>query len=1033
MVKQTMNDAAPYRFHFWREALAIVGILGLTVIFFWKILLTNLILVGLDVFTYFYPYREYAAEAWRQGRISLWNPYLFMGAPFLANVQAAVFYPLNVILAWFPTPQLINVSIVSHIFLAGVFTYFFARCSLKLGLFSSFLAACCFALSGFLSAQVEHINQLNVTAWLPLLLLLMDRVWDTPRLYPADDSQAVERVSTSPSPLLHVRKGEVPTTRLFAGLVAGFVVALQILAGHTQATYITLFGVGFYALLPLLVAHIHFGVSWRVSAAHAAQRILWLVGSAVVGGLLSAVQLLPTLELSGLSYRSGGLPYREAVSFSLRPQLLLQSLLPPYHLDLSQIFGASFSEYVIYVGITGLILAAVGWLWGRNPHRHVFGVLALIGLFLGFGAYNPAYYLLYRLFPGFAMFRAPVRWMALYSFAVSLLVGYGVQSLFSPDFTQRVRATGSNLVHLLRSNRFVRIAVMVLIPISAFTIYFLDFPETMTVLIWATCFAIGLAAVGLIALQRLPMWLGQSILVIILIGELFVASRGLAYNNPTAPQAYDFLRPAPTFLLTDPGEHRFISMSGITYDPGDLKEIEDIYGWQLPQRAVYDYVVCVKQKEVLAFNLPLHFRLYVVDGYDGGLLPLKRFVELQELFLPEDQVSPDGRLREQLKEVPESRLLSLLNVKYVITDKVYDVWIDDVFYDLQFTARLGPGLAQTVGTQDILPDAATAIGVISFLRGTADLPDDTPAAEVVVTDTEGVESHHLLRAGRETAEGEYGHAGTVKHAKARTGHSWRDNPDGNDYVAVFEFEQPRVIKDITIYNRLAQGEFHLRGVSLIDQRSVSNRTVLLSTSGHFRLVYSGDVKIYENLDNLPRAFIVHQAQVLAEDTEIVAAMRDPSFDPTSTVILAQPAGLQDEITTAGKSPAAQQVSVGNNSVKIVSYAPEQVVLDADASAPGYLVLADTYYPGWEASVDGQSVPIYRANLIARAIELPAGRHRIEFNYRPRPFYIGAAISLVSLLAVVIGLLWSVLCAGLKIACCCHSEERSHKDSLAIGK
>ena len=973
-----------------KDMIAILSLAVLIFAFFWKIILTNRILVGLDVFNYFYPYREYAAHAWRQGHLPLWNPYLFMGAPFLANIQSAVLYPLNIAMAWLPAPQLVNVSIASHTFLAGLFTYAFARRSLNIPPLGSFLSAICFALGGFLGAQVEHINQLNVTAWLPLLLLLMDKVWHTAVLYPQDIDEG--RNMKDYGARTEFR------TRFASGLLASLVVALQVLAGHTQATYIALFGVGLYALLPPLVASFVSRRSgkWNALLRTEGIRLLLLAGIVGLGSLLSAAQLLPSLELSGLSYRSGGLPYREAVSFSLRPQLLLQSLLPPYSFDLSQVFGASFSEYVVYAGMTGLLLAIVGWVWGRHPHRHVFGLLALTGLFLALGLFNPAYYLLYRLVPGLALFRAPVRWMLLYSLGVSLLIGYGCEALFSPSFARRVRSTASGIYHWLKAKSIARLVIIALISGLAFVVYFLDFPNRHTVLLWVMLLVAGLVVSTLAARQNLPRWAGQTLICLLLIGELFVASRGLAYNNPTAPQAYDFLRPAPVFFLTDPGEHRFISMSGTTYDPGDLTEIEDIYGWQLPERAVYDYVVAVKRKEVLAFNLPLHFRLYVVDGYDGGLLPLKRFVELQRLFLPDDLVSPDGRLREQLREVPESRLLSLLNVKYVLTDKVYDVWIDDVFYDLQFTARLGPGLAQRVSTEDILPDEATAVGVISYLQGATELKDETPVAEVVVTDDRGIQTHHVLRAGRETAEGQYGTAGAVQHAQARVGHRWKDKPNGNDYVAVFDFEEPRVIEEITVRSLIPTGEFDLRALSLIDRLTSSNRTVLLPTSGNFRLVYSGDVKIYENLDNLPRAFTVHEARVIGDAAETIAAMRAPAFQPDTTVILSESPNLQGEKTAEGET------------VEIVTYAPEHVVLDVEATGDGYLVLTDTYYPGWRARVDGEEVPIFRANLTSRAVELPAGRHRVEFEYRPRVLYLGLAISLGSLLLVVFGLIWTAL-------------------------
>ena len=78
-----------------------------------------------------------------------------------------------------------------------------------------------------------------------------------------------------------------------------------------------------------------------------------------------------------------------------------------------------------------------------------------------------------------------------------------------------------------------------------------------------------------------------------------------------------------------------------------------------------------------------------LDGYDGGLLPIRRYVALERLFLAEEDIWPDGRLRQQLKQVPQARLLSLLNVKFIITDKMQDVWIDDVFYDLEHSTPLG--------------------------------------------------------------------------------------------------------------------------------------------------------------------------------------------------------------------------------------------------------------------------------------------------------------------------------------------------------
>ena len=203
----------------WGDLLAFTILAGLTVLFFWKIALTNQVLAGLDVFAYFYPYRDFASEAVRAGRLPLWNPYLFMGAPLLANSQAAVLYPLHWPLAWLSTPKQVAWSIALHVWLAGGGTYLFVRLALRFRRLSAFLGAAIFALGGFLGAQVEHLNQLNASAWLPWVLICLEGAFAQGR------------------------------RRWLAILGGGAIVGLALLAGHTQAAYIVLFGAGFYVLV----------------------------------------------------------------------------------------------------------------------------------------------------------------------------------------------------------------------------------------------------------------------------------------------------------------------------------------------------------------------------------------------------------------------------------------------------------------------------------------------------------------------------------------------------------------------------------------------------------------------------------------------------------------------------------------------------------------------------------------------------------------------------------------------------------------
>jgi uncharacterized membrane protein YfhO len=157
-------------------------------------------------------------------------------------------------------------------------------------------------------------------------------------------------------------------------------------------------------------------------------------------------------------------------------------------------------------------------------------------------------------------------------------------------------------------------------------------------------------------------------------------------------------------------------------------------------------------------------------------------------------------------------------------------------------------------------------------------------------------------------------------------------------------------------------------------------------------VHSGDVKIYKNLDALPRAFVVHQAEVIPDDEQAIARMREPAFDLAQTIILADGEPLAGE---------------GNATAEIVQYAPEEIVVDATTDAPGYLLLTDTFYPGWRASVDGVPAEIVRADVAFRALRLEPGAHRVEFRYQPTSVRWGAWISAGALLLLLCGLVWAL--------------------------
>ena len=152
--------------------------------------------------------------------------------------------------------------------------------------------------------------------------------------------------------------------------------------------------------------------------------------------------------------------------------------------------------------------------------------------------------------------------------------------------------------------------------------------------------------------------------------------------------------------------------------------------------------------------------------------------------------------------------------------------------------------------------------------------------------------------------------------------------------------------------------------------------------------------LFENLRALPRAFLVPASGARAATREEAwAALDDPAFDPERSVLL--------EGGDVPRRTAAAGVRPGR--VLALADGGERVDLRVEVAAPSVLVLADTWYPGWEVEVDGRAARLLRANAAFRAVVLPAGARSVSFRYRPRSFRLGATLSLAAL-AVVLGAL-----------------------------
>jgi hypothetical protein len=150
------------------------------------------------------------------------------------------------------------------------------------------------------------------------------------------------------------------------------------------------------------------------------------------------------------------------------------------------------------------------------------------------------------------------------------------------------------------------------------------------------------------------------------------------------------------------------------------------------------------------------------------------------------------------------------------------------------------------------------------------------------------------------------------------------------------------------------------------------------------------MRIYVNLQSMPRAFLVPAAEPEAPDPDVLDQLKAIDLWRTATLAAWDPA--EDPLP---------EPRTGRRLQTIRSAKPNEVAIQLDGKSAGLLVLTDPWFPGWVCRIDGNEVPVWRADYAFRGVIVPEGSREVVFRFEPRSYRNGKRVSFATLVVVVI--------------------------------
>jgi hypothetical protein len=916
----------------------------------------------IDVSVITEPWLEYGAKRLHAGELPLWNPDNMLGAPFIGNDQSGIFYPANWLYFLLPSPWMLVVLAWVRLFLAAVGAYLLARQVARVSPIAAGVAALTYAFGPFMISWLFW-NLSTVVSWLPWLW------WATARLFESTELRAVDDPVTS---TVH----RPPSTVRVRFAVLALIVALSFLAGHPESSYDMAVGTGLFALFCVVRQSIDFRKDGRSYSAFRIPRsaftglALW-IGAYLAGVLLAAVQIFPTIEYilqsqvfagrttSGRMPATLGLPYMWTL-FS--PDFFGN----PAHHNV-WLNGPTYEESNTYSGAGTLLLAPFAFLVRDRARRWLALFLLLVGvLAMGIIYHWPLIYDLANVFP-FMRSTATRRFLMYLPLVLGLLAAMGIDEI-------RERLSQRRLLLWVGTVLAMFVAVGVVVP-WALSHSFFGVPgdSALANSVWsenvwralAVLLATSMALLAVIMVGRFrPRSLPWALFLLPLVVYADLWQARWDFNPTVAPANYFPDTPATQAIQADQAK-------GNDFGPA-------------------------RTLGILSFiqNANLHYGITDLRGYDSIEPHLYR--DIAVLIEPSVRDVPGGRVTTFYPPSAQSPLLNMLNVRYLIMPPGEDPnYLVDVRQDKSSAETVGEIRGDNRPGQTFTAQADN-LGAIQVLGATFGgkardrlvfhlKSDPTAPADLV---TQELDASTLPD-------------NTFWMITFPTIH----NTKGRSFY--FYFEAPGALPGdgpTLWYNSsdVYAGGTHTQNGSP-SKGDLVFRTlwpVPFSGSPRFNTLLQANPPspyVYENSQAFSRAWLVHAAEVFTDGNALLNRLVSPTFDASHLALLNAPLSAGQALTASSSSTS--------DSVQIVDYQPESVFIVTNSLAPGLLMLSDQYFPGWEATVDGQPSAILQADDALRAVYVPAGQHSVHFSYQPLSFRLGAIASGLTLLALVLLFAW----------------------------